>query len=356
MQNFLFISLTLFLIACGNKENNNDNKFSEFPQNIEAYNKHKIHQFGNDNFARQLAINDGFIYLFDYENKPYIRKFDKHFNFLDSLGISTDFNIDNPFFQHFDKNGDFVFINESEYLSTYKENDSFINVNSLELIDEIETNRLLNGDGIFQAFSLDSTIVLDAYYPKSGDFFVFNKNNNERSKWIDFIHPLDERNNQFDDEEFPYVLYRNKINLDAHNMKLIQVFSNFPTLQIFNSKGERRTHKSYHNPTIKISNIKEIYANFLNKNNPSYVQYLNSFITKDRIYALYLNETWEDILAYNYTDFEIHVFDWNLNPIQKINIVDHIDTMASFIILEETNEIIFVNPNQNDTYYTKWSF
>lgn len=349
------VFILLLFFAC-EKNINQVHVFSEFPIETNATNKKIIDQFGDNTFSRQLYIKENFIYLFDYEKTPYIRKFDLNFNFIDSLGLATDYNIDNPFFQHITPSGAFVFINESEYLSTYIKAEELTNQNSLTVQKEIEINSLIKADGVYQAFLFDDIIYLDSYYPKNGDIYVFNRTNNQKSKWIDFLHPIQKEVMDAYEDEFSYVLYRNKINSNHSNTRLVQVFSNFPSIQTFNSKGDREKYISYANPEIKVSNVKDVYANFLNKNNPSYVQYLSSFATNSKIYALYLNNTWVDILNYDYSTFEVHVFNWDLDPLEKIIVADHVDPMASFIVIENKREIIFLNPNQDNNYYTKWNF
>jgi hypothetical protein len=354
MKTYNLIYLILIFFSCENNKVISHN-FNEFPITSKANNKEIINTLETNLNARQLAIKDDYIYMFDYENRPYIRKYNRKFDIIDSLGLHNDFNIENPIFQHFDIDGNFVFINEGTFLSLYKKRLTDNNKNSLKLIDEIEINELFKADGIYQAFHFDDSFVVDAYYPKNGDV-LFKHKKNEETKWLDFLFPIKENIDFQDENEFLHALYRNKLKVKPDNTKLVQVFSNFPSLQIINTEGERGVYKTYTNTNIKISSINEIHTNFLNNSVPTYVQYLNAFTSETKIYALFLNQSWEDILNYNYNSFEIHVFDWSLNPLQKIIINDQIDIMGSFVILEESDEIIFLNPNKEGHYYTKWKF
>jgi len=350
-KKFLLLSI-LILLSCN--EDKPSVEITKFPITKKGKNKSLISELGNNNFARQLSLKNNIIYLFDFENTPYIRKYNENFNKIDSLGLESDFNINYPLFQHFDENGNYIFVNEGEYLSSYKKNTKSDNPNSLELVSEEDINEKFNADGVFQAFKFKENIIADAYYPKAGDLIIASSN---EINTLDFLIPVNEQVIDEQKDEFYHVLYRNKINVNPKNTLLVQIFSNFPSLQVIDVKGNRKTSKSYHNSKTKKSSVADIYNNFLGANTPHYATYLNSFTTDDYIYALFLNETWEDILEYNYTHFEIHVFDWQLNPVEKIVIEDQIDALGSFIVLENKNEIIFLNPNkQEGTYYTKWNF
>lgn len=348
----VYCILIVSLFSC--EENKLTTDFSDFPKSRNGIDNKSIAELGISNFARQFSLKNDTIYLFDFENTPYIRKYNLNFKKIDSLGLASDFNINYPLFQHFDDNGNYVFVNEGEYLGTYKANTNPDNPNSLELVSEIEINKKFNADGVFQAFKFKESMIADAYYPKEGDLIIASSN---EINTLNFLIPVNEQIIDEQKDEFYHVLYRNNINVNPKNTLLIQTFSNFPSLQVIDVQGNRKTSKSYLNSKTKKSSITDIYNNFLGANTPHYANYLNSFTTDDYIYTLFLNETWEDILQYNYTHFEIHVFDWQLNPVEKIVIEDQIDALGSFIVLEDKNEIIFLNPNkQEGTYYTKWSF
>lgn len=344
------------LFSCNNeKDKTNSNLiYSNFAETV-SIKSSNIKGIDQAIMPLHLGINDDLLILCDpqSEYRFYAYKLPE-FKFLGKFGKEGDgpkeISETMIFLNQFEKNKDGIFINffepnKMKYVSmnlnkalndSLEDNDFKITYMPPEIQESYNIIKLKNNTFFGSGFSL------------AGEFFIYDENT-ASFRWKDqtvdhnddFMKSLKE-NNLLD-------MYKHgALKAKPDNSHFVKAYQFTPKISVYDSDGN-----------LKFSIINEskkepkIVNNQFEENTRMY--YFTTYVTDDYIYAIDLNCTQKEFRSGGINNVELHVFDWDGNPIKKYLLNEGIGALSPFAVDEKNNKLYTVNPKSEESYFSQFS-
>ena len=132
--------------------------------------------------------------------------------------------------------------------------------------------------------------------------------------------------------ENPFSIYKSIINVNSKFTKVLFVMQSLNMVNIFDIETMNR--KSF----VIDKSYRPMLVNALDRNTklPKWVYYIDAVATTDRIYTLYLNQSYEESFAVE-KEMEIHVFSWDGEALFRYKIDNYLEAIA----VDEKNQYIY---------------
>lgn len=348
MKKIFIILCVLFLSSCTNKEGIEDYNFKE----TVSINSEKSRTLDNKIVPRFVTIYENKIVFCDMTNQTHFYVYSlPDLKFLGSFGNENDAvgSIKNPSFNNqiqtksnenlisvlqMDNYELVSFDLEKALNKTLKKED----VKSIILPDDIDES--------IHVLKMDNDLVFGSGYSNLGEFFTYNLNTKQVS-WKKFTTDFDEEfMNLLQKSDLLGIYKHGMIKAKPDNSKFVKAYRLNQKISIFDNNGDLiRTieNKNAIKPAIGKDN------QFSNDTN---LYYSNVYTTDNYIYALCLNSK----VNTNPTNVEIHVFDWNGNSIQNIQLNKGIGGLAPFAVDEKNRTIYTINPESELNYLSEFKY
>ncbi|TSA38752.1 MAG: hypothetical protein D4R64_02080 [Porphyromonadaceae bacterium] len=221
-----------------------------------------------------------------------------------------------------------------------------VHANAIKIVQEIYLpGELMNINHVFS--------INDLYYgcemisDKDNEFVVYNPS----SKQVSGFGPDFPKLGREIEKRFRNTLLAKAITVKPDNDRFAAVYDKFPILRIYSKEGEILSDSRYHNG--------QHFPEGLTKNDPTEPELLDIMqnyrmikSTNRYIYALYIGKTIQDLggLGKGLDDFsnEIHVWEWNGNPVRKILLDKSIFT---FCVTQDDKIMICTSVNSLDKMF-----
>jgi hypothetical protein len=212
-------------------------------------------------------------------------------------------------------------------------------INSVEYIKSISFPGILSP--LNYAYIINDSIIYGLLLSKSEkELIKYNIINKKITNIIDFpdIYPKLP-------EDFYPTLYLKQIDFAPDRSKFVFTYIQIPILRIYSINGDLIKQITY---TDAPEQTRYSVSDGRLVNNSRYFYYQNVQVTNDYIFALYELRQFEEKKLKVLSKKEMHVFDWNGNPILKINLKEWIST---YVISPDSRKIFFINPMKENYIY-----
>ncbi len=338
------VCLTLFLLYC-TKNNNSIKVFNEFPQEYKLKNT-EINTPSILYMIGEIELLDSVLIAMDLQSDNFFRVFKlPDINYLGSYirrghGPNEETFID-PYFRQLQENN-FMYYN-SISIKTAK-----FDLDSSEILI-VENYNLPNNLMDLQCpFILNNQIIgWNPYESNNKEFLSYNLISKEinpfGAKNIEFKNRIRASNDKW--------LFAKIVSIKPDKSQFAVVYDKFPILRIYKENGELENEIRYKNGQIfpKALMSKKASKSELNQITQNYRKVKT---TNKYIYALYIGKTNKElnIEEYGLDDFsnEIHVWDWNGNPVAKLSLDKN---YFSFCVTQDDKYLICSSLGSISSFY-----
>ncbi len=349
----LFILLfTLLLFSCSKEETTPNKIFDGFEeeQNLNAVEINGIEEIF---FPFAIGLYNDFIILCDIENSPHFFVYElPDFKFIGSFGEDGfgPTEINNPLFM-----GQFIEKSGKAFIGTFQGSNR-----SYRLLDfkKAISNKLSNedvftfnipSDGVEALYVVENNnIFYSSGFSNLGEFSIYNAKN-EKTNWIKFSNDFDEGYMSSLKQLGLMDLYKSgNVKLKPDKSLLVKAYTFLPKLSIYTPEGELKfsiISKGFEKPEFNRD------TQFFKEG--TYYQYGNIFLTDNFIYALNVNcPIGGDCSSSN----EIHVFNWEGNPIKRMKLNESLGPASPFAVDEKSKTIYAIIPKKENSYFYKFIY
>jgi len=351
---FLLFIMAIIFLGCHSRVEKIVKQYNSFPV-VKSLHSSKISGIRNDFYTHMMGIKDSILVFCINENSPHFQIYKlPEFKFIGSFGIEgygpTD--ISTPvFWGQFssDKESCKMWFFQLELmrltqidLFDYLEDDESIPVKEIELPPEIDMS--------VNVISVNDSILVGTGYQAKGAFFIYNTSE-ESLRWKQFplrydediINDLFSETNLIDDYNLGII----KIKPDGTRFVKANIYR--PTIDVYNAELEMVLtieNKAFEYPVLDKKRL-----SFVPETN---IYYSNIFLSDTYIYALYYNCTQQAMNTNTCNSVEVHVFNWEGNPICNYLLNEGIHPSGSFVVDEMNNKIYTIFPKNSEHYYSQF--
>lgn len=342
MKLLLLIIFSTLIISCAKEKEENTITFGKFPEEV-FLSHEEIKVTPNLYFVGGLILMDSILLTIDVKADTFFQAFKlPDYNHIGGYitkgnGPNEEILID-PYIQHISGNS-FLYKN----ISSVKVIEFDVSSNKMELIKKIDLPEELMD--LWHIFKLENDLIGSNPYNETKKEFIAYDMNSEKERDFGPDFPNVEKEIE---PHFRNMLFAKATTVRATGDFFASVYDKFPILRIYTKKGN--IHKE-----VRFEN-KQVFPNALIQENPSESaineitqNYRKIKSTNEFIYALYIGKAEKDIkeASGNFSN-EIHVWDWDGNPIKRIKLDNDIfsfdvDSFDRFLICSSVNSL--------DTFY-----
>lgn len=331
----LLLLVGLTLSFCSEKVLVNSKDF----QTTTSIKSERSRRIGQGIVPRFVAIHEGNMILCDMENQPHFYVYRlEDFSLLGSFGKEDNAigAIFNPCFtDQIESVGTESFLSvlqmDKHELTTFDYKKALNNslteadVKTVKLPDEI--------DEAVHVIKMDNDLIFGSGYSDIGEFFIYNSVS-KQLKWKEFSQEYSQEfMQQLEDSKLMGLYKYGIIKAKPDKSKFVKAYRYSEKIAIYNNDGNLIYTIDRGSPKPQI-----LSNNQFSENTALY--YGNVYTTDNYIYALNINcKVSEEI-----SNVQIHVFDWEGNAIEVINLNKGIGGLAPFAVDEATRTIYSINP------------
>ncbi len=347
MKKLILMIVVLSLTFCTEKVEVNSKDF----QVTTSVTSEKSRRLGLSVVPRFVTIHEGNIFFCDMENQTHFYVYRlEDFNFIGSFGKEDNSigAIFNPCFtDQIETVGNNTFLTVLQMdkleLTTFDFNKALNNSLTPEDIKTIKLPESI--DEAVHVIKLNNNLIFGSGYSDIGEFFIYNSGSSQL-QWKAFSQEYSQEfMQQLEDSELLGLYKYGIIKAKPDKSKFVKAYRYSEKIVIYNNEGNiiytinRNSPKPEILPNNQFSDNTELY-------------YGNVYTTDNFIYALNINcKVSEEI-----SNVEIHVFDWEGNAIEMINLNKGIGGLAPFAVDETTRTIYSINPTTESDLISEFRY
>lgn len=193
--------------------------------------------------------------------------------------------------------------------------------------------------------SLNDSVVLGSGYATDGEFFYFN-HKSKTMQWQPFRTTYTRNITSFFQANHEYIstLKQGITKIKPDKTRFVKAMVYMPLIDVYKANGE-------HDFSILLRDFSMPDFNQGRFDPSGSGWYENIFLTDKHIYAINRNCRIQQYIDGECIDTEIHVFDWQGQPVIKYKLNEGIAPASPFVVDEEHQKIYIVNFKDSDDFF-----
>lgn len=320
---------------------------NDFPKNVNLQGN-SIKGIRSDFYPFQMGLLGDILVFCDWENSPHFHVYQlPEFAYAGSFGQQGrgpgEF-LDPLFWGQFEQH-------DSKKMWVYQMNTKVLS--QIDINESLHTQNYESGFSVaippethaaVNIISLNDSIVLGSGFSTEGEFFRFN-HKNQKLIWQPFKINYTRRLTTFFKENLENIsiLKQGVVKIKPDKTRFVKTLAYVPVIDVYHVNGDHEF-----SIILKDFYIPDFHEGEFKPN--TRVWYENVFLTDYFIYALNRNCNLQHYQNDECNDIEIHVFDWNGEPVLAYQLNEGIAPASPFVVDEERQKIYTVNFKNSEEF------